>query len=484
MNRQEFLKLSSHSALALFLSSCNIFTQDDKPQKIKEPVKPGGIAQLSVKETGNVVYITKENKDYEKLKQRFNKRITKNPKVIALCKNTHGVAEAVKYANSNQLQISVKSGGHSFEGFSTNEGGLVIDLSLVNSIEWLENKTAKIGPGCKLSQLYDAILPEGRIIPAGSCGSVGLGGLTLGGGYGIFSRKYGLTCDSLLHVTVIDGKGNIHSSENNEELLWACKGAGNGNFGIVTEMTFNTYPAPGTFQSHRFKAYHLDATRALNILQKWFEVSGKLPLSCFGAFVLNQKTLTILITNYEEHSSYLQELLDELSPYCDKTTKGAPVPLNKALKVFYGVQSPIYFKNASAGLYTGFEQVAPFIEQILSSVINSQGLIYQVNTLGGKINDPEKERLSAYAHRALPFLSELQAYWQKPDEESRLVAKFEEIQSIFKLNGITSQYVNYPDLGFENWQEAYYGQNYQRLQKVKNDYDPENFIRHEQSITS
>lgn len=480
--RKDFLKISAGSALGLFLASCGISGEDKKSAGKDRIADTLTTKDLDIKESDNVFYITRNDKQYDELNQGFNKRIKKTPQVIALCKNTAGVAEAVKYANAHSLEIAIKSGGHSFECFSGNNGGLVINLSLLNEVEWLNETVVNTGPGCKLYQIYDELLPRNRIIPAGSCAGVGIGGLTLGGGYGLFSRKYGLTCDSLSAVTLVDGNGEIHFSKNEPELLWACKGGGNGNFGVVTEMTFNTCPAPDTFQSHRLKAFKLDAARAKTILQKWFEVTEHLPEACFAAFVLNNKTLTILVTNYEAHSTALQDALDALGALCDKTTIGDAVKLQKALKVFYGIQTPIYFKNASAGLYKNFEEINTCIEDVLAKVIETPGLIYQVNTLGGRINAAELESTSAYAHRALPFLSELQAYWEKPETETKLVETFEEIQSIIKKNGITAQYVNYPDLNFENWQEAYYGKNYERLQQVKKKFDPDNNIRHEQSI--
>ena len=482
ITRQDFLKISATSALGLFLASCGISTGDKKPGKKGGSPDTLTVKDLHINESGNVVYITRSDKQYDALNQGFNKRIQKYPQVIALCKNTAGVAEAIKYANANNLEIAVKSGGHSFECFSANNGGLVVNLSLLNNFEWLNESVVNIGPGCKLFEVYDELLPKKRLIPAGSCAGVGIGGLTLGGGYGLFSRKYGLTCDSLTAITLVDGNGNIHFSKDEPELLWACKGGGNGNFGVVTEMTFNTFPAPAAFQSHRLKAFKLDAARAKTILQKWFEVTEHLPEACFAAFVLNNKTLTILVTNYEAHSTALQDALDALSSLCDKTTMGNAIELQKALKVFYGIQTPIYFKNASAGLYKNFDEINDCIEDVLAKVIETPGLIYQVNTLGGRISADELESTSAYAHRALPFLSELQAYWEKPGTGTRLAETFEEIQGLIKQNGITAQYVNYPDLNFENWQQAYYGKNYERLQQVKKKFDPGNNIRHGQSI--
>ncbi len=148
------------------------------------------------------------------------------------------------------------------EGFSVNDGGLVINLSKLNKVELLGDNKIRVGPGCTLGNLYDNILPKGRLLPAGSCATVGLGGLALGGGYGLFSRKYGLTCDHLVEATIVDGKGNICSTKNDHELLWALKGGGAGNFGVVTEMVFNTHEAPLTMQAHYFKARKLTAEKA------------------------------------------------------------------------------------------------------------------------------------------------------------------------------------------------------------------------------
>jgi hypothetical protein len=109
-------------------------------------------------------------------------------------------------------------------------------------------------------------------------------------------------------------------------------------------------------------------------------------------------------------------------------------------------------------------------------------MIYQVNTLGGKIADTEFEKVSCYPHRAANFISELQAYWDKPAQEEKLRKLSVECLDIFKDNGVTAQYINYCSIDFADWQQAYYGDNYPRLQAVKKKYDPDNFIRHPQSV--
>jgi FAD/FMN-containing dehydrogenase len=111
-------------------------------------------------------------------------------------------------------------------------------------------------------------------------------------------------------------------------------------------------------------------------------------------------------------------------------------------------------------------------------------MIYQVNTLGGNIVNATFEAGSAFAHRAYPYFSELQTYWDTEKQGGRLLERFRQVQGIFNSNGITAQYRNYPDMDFANYNSLYYGSNYPQLQAVKAKYDPNNVIRHEQSITS
>lgn len=479
--RREFIKLLTLTGLGFYLSACNLNVKKEG-KKIKNisanPSVKGDKKILS----DNVHFYKKTDKEYELLRKVYNKRIQKYPAVIALCKNTQGVIEAMQYAKQHNLPVAIKSGGHCFEGFSSNNDGLVINLSLLNKVEWISEETVKIGPACTLSNIYDELLLKGKIIPAGSCGSVGIGGLTLGGGYGFFSRKYGLTCDNLTELTMVDGEGKIHNSKNDPELLWACKGGGNGNFGVITEMKFKTYEAPKHFQSYRFKAYNLNTERAVELLQKWFQLTANLPVACFSAFVLNNKTLNILVTDYENNATEIQSITAALLPLVNKTTNGQSNNLAAALHNYYGAQDPPYFKNASAGLYKSFDDIKDCIHQALDIVTTTPGMIYQVNTLGGNIQNDAFKAASAYPHREYLFISELQTYWENNKQGEGLMKQFKIVQNIFTEHGISAQYRNYPNLNFKNWETAYYGENYSRLQTIKNKYDPDNLIKYEQSV--
>ena len=153
-----------------------------------------------------------------------------------------------------------------------------------------------------------------------------------------------------------------------------------------------------------------------------------------------------------------------------------------ALKTYYGRQAPMNFKNASAGLYKSFNEIEPFIEEVLQKVINTPGMIYQVNTVGGAVQNAEFEKTSCFAHRSYFYFSELQAYWETPTQGNKLMARFQEVQQLFSENNITAQYRNYPDVNFKNSLQLYYGTNLERLKAVKKTYDPNNVLQHEQSI--
>lgn len=480
ISRKEFLRISALSSAGIILGCNSNASKKNTTSKKDNKNTPTLSFEKPVSE--DVLFYKKDDNEYESLRKGFNKRIEKYPAIIALCKNTKGVAEAVQYARTHQLPITVKSGGHCFEGYSCNDNGMVINLFLMNEVVFWDAENIIVGPACTLERLYNKILPENRILPAGSCGGVGVAGLTLGGGYGLFSREFGLTCDSLSEVTMVDGMGNIHSSNNDKELLWACKGGGNANFGIVTEFKFKTVNAPVSFTSHRFKAFQLNASTAPVMLEKWFDSMKKLPNNCFSAFVLNGKTLTILLTNHGEHSVLIQQIINELSAFMHKSTIGTPKTLSTALKNYYGIQYPIFFKNASAGFYKDYNDIKNCIQQVFEIVTGTKGMIYQVNTLGGKINEIQFEVASSYPHRSYPFLSELQTYWDEPEQTDFYEKKFNEVQQIFLSNGITAQYRNYPDNKLKNWEQAYFGENYKRLQQIKDKYDPENNIRYEQSV--
>ncbi len=458
--KREFLKLLGTGSLGIFFMSFYSFDDflDD-----------------------DLILLTKDDEKYNQYRKSFNKRIDKFPKIIAVCKSDNAVKKAIVLANEKKLKIAIRSGGHSFEGFSNSDDGMLIHLGLMNKITWLQDNNVKLQPACLLQEIYANFLPKKRIIPAGSCGTVGIGGLTLGGGYGFFSRKYGLTCDNLLRVKMIDYKGNTIDSDKDPDLLWACKGGGNGNFGVVTELHFKTYPAPQSFSGYRMKFNHLTSDKFVKLIQLWFQATDKLPNEAFSAFVLNGKFLTILFTNFSANQKDFEQNFSALIPLASDYKPMKNRNLAAALKNYYGVKEPIYFKNASAGLYKGIDDIENGLTELFKKVTSSKGMIYQINTLGGKINEV-KASDSAYPHRDINYLSELQAYWDLPSQEEKLVKDFEEVQQLLRKLGNVKQYRNYPDINFPEANKAYFGNNLAQLQKLKKKYDPNNRFDYPQVI--
>ncbi len=462
MNRKKFIK--DIASVSLLLSSNNLIE---------------GFSKLAFS-SDNVSYLKKNDAEYEILRKGFNKRINHSPQIIALCYNTAGVQEAVKHARQNKLPIAIKSGGHCMEGFSGNDGGMVINLSKLNSLTWVDENTIKVGPALMLKDLYGHVLHKGKILPGGSCQSVALGGLTLGGGYGLLSRQFGLTCDSLLDVTMVDGKGTVVKS--GSELLWACRGGGNGNFGVITEMKYKVHKAPAIMQSFRLRYKNIPVGEIKPLLKKWFEVAATLPNECFSACIVNSKSIYILVTTTNKNEATIQKQLNNLKAVTKTFEHSKPKPIADALKVYYAENQPIFFKNASAGLYKTFSDIDGCIDKVINIVRTSPGMLYQINTLGGAVQNANNEAASSFPYRTYNFFSELQAYYDTPTQGAKLIVKFEEIQQVFDKHGIKAQYRNYPDANFKNPLELYYGENLERLKAIKYFYDAENNIRHPQSI--
>jgi len=270
--RRAFLRTSLAATTAI-LADVSSIVANERPTISKSPSDPS---------IDGVKFLTPEAPDYATARKVYNAGILTQPKVIACCTTETGVQHALERAKAEDWPVAVKAGGHSFEGFCLNDDGLVVNVSALRRMQ-LDVKTGILiaGAGCRLEEVNRFLLARGRFLPAGSCGTVGLAGLTLGGGYGMFARKWGLTCDHLCRVKMLDGAGTIRDSKEDPDLLWASRGGGNGHFGIVTELTFNTRAAPARFSAWKFRAYRLDPKRATALLETWFEASADLPNEAF-----------------------------------------------------------------------------------------------------------------------------------------------------------------------------------------------------------
>jgi FAD/FMN-containing dehydrogenase len=198
--------------------------------------------------------VTPDDAGYDVVRALYNGMIDKRPACIVQCESADDVAAAVIYARDAGLLLAVRGGGHSGPGLSSCDDGLVIDLSPMGAISIdPQARTARVEPGCLQSEVDAALSPYGLAVPAGIVGSTGIAGLTLGGGHGYLTRKYGLTIDNLLSAELVlaDGLRVTASESENADLFWAIRGGG-GNFGIVTAFTFQARPVGNVFAGHIF----------------------------------------------------------------------------------------------------------------------------------------------------------------------------------------------------------------------------------------
>lgn len=474
ITRKEMLQLIAPLGLGMVFYGCN----EGVSRKI------GDSNEIEYKDTlekvvqemnmNGCVLVYPEDERFEKLNQPFNLRVPKTPKCIALCSSAAGIQAAIQYAKKENIKVGIKSGGHSFENYSTLDNGLTINLSLFKSIQ-LKEDVAIVESGCLLREVNDALISKGKLLPAGSCGTAGIGGLTLGGGYGFFSRRYGLTCDHLIEAKMITSEGEMLTIDKGHELFKVIKGAGNGNFGVVYEFTFKVHPAPRTFKRWKLKAYNMTIERYKELLSEWIKLPESLPESSFAAFVQNKKTAVFLITDFDRAD--LNDMINRFAERRDKVYPVTETPLAKALTYYYGVQKSIPFKNSSAGYFNRFEDFEPFLDEIIPIVLESKGLIYQINTLGGAIAKDKYKVSSIYPHRDYAFLTELQAYWENEEVGVELVQQNSQLLSIIEEKGVAAQYVNYPSAEFSAPLEKYYGkENVPVLKAFKKKYDQDNLF--------
>ncbi len=422
----------------------------------------------------NLIIYHPDSDVYKRLNVPFNSDLSFTPNSIAACTDETSVVSAISYARENKLNVSIKSGGHSFTGASLNNGGLVIDVSGIRQKFYRpKDQSFTAGPGLKLAEVYSYLFKQNRLLPSGSCGGVGLSGLTLGGGYGLFARQHGLTCDHLQQVKMVTAKGKIIDSKDNPDLLWACRGGGNGSLGVITSLKYSTVKAPETFTTQKFRAYNLTPKKAVQLMKDWFSITAGLANPLFSAFVMNGRQVTILLTSTYSHRGPAFQSAKNAFLKAGTATRGVySKPTHIGIKTYSGRPNPLPFRNMSAGYYNTFQDLQPVAQQITETTINNPGIIFQINTLGGAINNPNVS--GAYPHRSYPYLGELQSYWNSPTQKKKLIPAVEKIRLLLKH--IPHHYVNYPDPDLENPATAYFAQSLTKLQKIKQQLDPDNFF--------
>ena len=204
-----------------------------------------------IHECDNVIYCHSATKEeYARAAFQFNTAMPMNPRpcVVVMANNKECIKAAMKYANHHHLPIAVCGGRHSYIGASTADDGMVVDVSRIDYVQKRDDGSMVVGAGITLGQLYYKLwkFTPRLLYPGGSCPTVGLSGLTLGGGQGVVGRKYGLSADQVLEVKMVGahGKEMVANNTMNTDLFWALRGGGNGNFGVVYEFTLKQHQIP------------------------------------------------------------------------------------------------------------------------------------------------------------------------------------------------------------------------------------------------
>ena len=221
--------------------------------------------------------------DYDAVRKPFVAQFQGvRPQAVVLCESSNDVAETLRLAVRSGLQTATRSGGHCFAGRSSSEG-IVIDVTPMGSVS-VSDGVATIGAGARLGEVYASLNQRGLTLAAGSCPSVGIAGLTLGGGLGILGRKYGLTSDQLLGAQIVlaDGRVVDCDASHDRELFWALRGAGAGNFGVVTSLVFRTHPASPATNFHLTWSF----THAAAVIEAWQEWAPAAPDELFASMLV------------------------------------------------------------------------------------------------------------------------------------------------------------------------------------------------------
>jgi FAD/FMN-containing dehydrogenase len=432
---------------------------------------------------------------YDEARAIWNAMIDKRPGVIVRCLTTADVVTAVNFARDSGMVLAVRGGGHNIAGSALCDGGIVVDLSKM--------KAAKVDPaarrvtvegGATLGDLDAATLAHGLATPVGINSTTGIAGLTLGGGFGWLSRKHGMTIDNLESAEVVTAKGEVvrASATENPDLFWALRGGG-GNFGVVTRFEFRLHPVGPDLLSGMV-VYPL--AQAKSVLQQYRDFLARAPDELSVWTVLRQAPPLPFLPK-EVHG---KEVVVLALLYAGDPKKGEPLvePLRRfgtPVGEHIGVQPYTAWEQAfdplltpGARNYWKSHNFTKLDDRLFDTVIDhiarlpsSQCEIF-FGALGGATTRPAPES-AAYHHRDALFVMNFHGRWDAPADDARCIRwarDFFDASAPFASAGV---YVNFLTADEPDRVRAAYGPNYDRLAKVKRQYDPANLFRTNWNIT-
>ncbi|MEY9214552.1 FAD-binding oxidoreductase [Thermobifida halotolerans] len=434
------------------------------------------------------------------------------PAAVLYCENEHDVRTGILFAQDHGLRTAARSGGHSNAGYSTTEG-LVIDVSRMKGVS-VGATCSRIETGLQAVDALDALTPHGIALPNGTCPTVAAAGFVTGGGTGPFSRKHGVASDNIraARVVLADGRTVVCNEYRRPDLLWAVRGGGGGNFGIITQYTLDQVPITRMCQ-YRLVWHWNDAVHLITGLQEWItdlpeEIAADLLViapTTPGAAPLVQLVGTSL-GSLDTLDTELDRLVG-LTGRQPTERSAVDLPYRDAMMRVWGCSeitveqchrtgsTPEGTLPRDAFRLTRSRLVddpipETGVEDILGAFENGRAAgqirVMSLRVMGGQVNSTDP-RDTAFFHRTaafnISFTFGLTSTDASEEEKQTVLGHLHDGFEVFDsyANGHTLQ--NFTDPYLENWREAYYGDNRHRLHRIKKKYDPHGFFDFEQSVS-
>jgi FAD/FMN-containing dehydrogenase len=444
-------------------------------------------AALDPKKDMVLIPITKSSRQYD---ISFSKRTQLTPRVRVVAASAAAVSSTILWAINNGVGFAIRSGGHSYEGFSQSPD-LVIDVRGMKTIKLSgDKKSVSVGSGSSLGSVYDALASSHLAIPAGSCFPVGVAGHSLGGGFGLLGRPFGLACDSVVSMEVVDASGKIltASEQENPDLFWALRGGGNGSFGVVTNFNFRT---SSVNMVAKFSiTWTKPVAQAVKIVQAWQQWLEHLPSSITGTLHLTKAKGGLVQVHMaglsvQSESSLKVELkrLQSLAGTANLST--STITFHRAATIFDGGETnPDSVLMKAKSDYVTESMSEQGILTLLNGLVKAPGEIAVLcDTYGGAINKIAADA-TAFVHRGnTKYVMQYYMQWDSAGASNANIAMMRTLYMSMRPFVSGGCYVNYCDLDLgDSYAKAYWGDNIARLMKIKAQVDPKNIFRHAQSV--
>ena len=442
------------------------------------------LTKAQIRELGEALdgpVLLSEHPDYEGARKVWNGMHDKHPALIARCRNSQDICHAVDFARDNNLLLAVRGGGHSWPGKSVCDGGLMLDLAeMINIDVDAEGQTAWCDGGALLGHLDDATLAQGLVTTAGVVSHTGVGGFTLGGGFGRLNRMYGLTIDNVLGAEIITADGRVRnvSADNEPDLFWALRGGG-GNFGVVSRFQFQLHPFDSNVLSGML-VWPVDQARdVLEFYAEWQrDASRELYTGPVMATMPDGTSIVAMEVVYNGDPTKGEKELAPLRAIGKPMVDGITVQDYKVLQthedatVAHGIRS--YAKNAMVGEFT-----QGLVDDMIDAFIPDPRAAIFTHTCGGAVKD-HGETDTAFPHRNAETMIVFFTGWTDPaqDEEGKAMCR----QWHAALEEHSGGYYDNIEWEGDTRVSRNFGPNYARLQNIKTQIDPGNQFRMNSNI--